>query len=145
MTNDQQQELIAKNLMIIGYNAWAGYLSSDRGALICSTNNPAVSMTGETFNCHYVTRSHLTPLLNTWLGVPDTTMLQRHFTNDHILKAVEVYNPKTEIILLLEFGTQVNFFYLKNLPVTPHSCYEAICKQWQEFPPSSPIPSANHP
>jgi len=134
MTKDQQQDLIAKNLIIIGYNAWAGYLSSDRGALICSTNNPAVSMTGETFKCHYVTRSNLTPLLNTWLGIPDTTMLQRHFTNNHILEAVDVYNPKTEIVLLLESGAQVTFFYLKNLPVDPPECYQAICREGTEFP-----------
>jgi len=134
MTNDQQQDLIAKNLIIIGYNAWAGYLSSDRGALICSTNHPAVSMTGETFNCHYVTRSHLTPLLNSWLGVPDTTIQQRHLTNNHILEAVDVYDPRTEIILLVESGAEVTFFYLKNLPVDPPECYQTICREGTEFP-----------
>ncbi|NBD18743.1 MAG: hypothetical protein GVY04_22210 [Cyanobacteria bacterium] len=74
MTNDQQQDLIAKNL-IIGYSAWAGYLSSDRGALICSINNPAVSMTGETFNSHYVAGYHLSAFLKAWLGVADTTTI----------------------------------------------------------------------
>jgi len=134
MTNDQQQDLIAKNLIIIGYNAWAGYLSSDRGVLICSTNNPTVSMTGETFNCHYVARSHLGAFLNAWLGVADTTIRQRHLTNNHILEAVDIYNPKTEIILLLESGSQVTFFYLKNLPVEPPECYQTICREGTEFP-----------
>ncbi len=40
---DWQQEFIATNLLAIGYNAWSGYLSGERGALICSTNSPAVS------------------------------------------------------------------------------------------------------
>lgn len=35
-----QQDLIATNLLMLGYNAWAGYPSGERGALICSTNPP---------------------------------------------------------------------------------------------------------
>lgn len=145
MTNEQspsnwQQEFIAKNLTIIGYNAWTGYINSDRGAVICSTNSPAVSVAGETFNCYFVARPNLNAFFNAWLGVPDTTILQRHLTNQHILEAVDTYNPETEAVLLLESGSQVTFFYLKNLPISPPTCYQTICQQGREFPsPSTPL------
>jgi len=44
------------------------------------------------------------------------------------------YDPKTEIVLLLESGAQVTFFYLKNLPVDPAECYQTICREGTEFP-----------
>jgi hypothetical protein len=57
------QDFIASNLLIIGYNAWAGYLSSDRGATICSTKSPTIGITGESFKTHFVRRSRLAPFV----------------------------------------------------------------------------------
>lgn len=134
---DWQQHFISTNLMAIGYNAWAGYLSANRGAIVCSTNNPKIGVTGETFKAHFVARPRLAPFLNAWLATPDTVILQHHFTKAHILEAVEGYNPESEVVFLLESGSQVNFLYLKNLPIAPPKCYERICKEWEEFPPPS--------
>ncbi len=49
---DWQQDLIATNLLVIGYNAWVGYLGGEKGAMICSTNSPVVGIAGETFKTH---------------------------------------------------------------------------------------------
>jgi len=61
---DWQQEFIATNLLVLGYNAWAGYLGEERGALICSTNAPAVRLAGESFRTYFIRRSRLAAFLN---------------------------------------------------------------------------------
>lgn len=134
---DWQQDFIATNLLAIGYNAWVGYLSGERGAIICSTNFPAVGIAGESFKTHFVPRSRLAAFLNAWLAAPDTVILRHHFMNAHILEAVDSYNPTTDLVFLLESFNQVTFFYLKNLPITPPQCYEQVCKTWEEFQPAS--------
>ncbi|MCS6815263.1 MAG: hypothetical protein NZ772_17045 [Cyanobacteria bacterium] len=133
---DWQQELIATNLLVLGYNAWAGYLNGERGALVCSTNAPVVGIAGEGFKTHFVPRSRLAAFLNAWLAAPDTVILRHHFMNAHILDAIDTYNPATELVLLLESSNQVTFFYLKNLPIAPPHCYEQVCKSWEEFQPA---------
>jgi hypothetical protein len=133
---DWQQEFIATNLLAIGYNAWAGYLGGERGALICSTNSPAVGVTGESFQTYFIRRSRLAAFLNAWLVAPDTVILRHHFMNAHILEAVDSYNPMTELVFLMESFNQVTFFYLKNLPISPPHCYEQVCKTWEEFQPA---------
>ncbi|NES98051.1 MAG: hypothetical protein F6K32_23230 [Desertifilum sp. SIO1I2] len=54
---DWQQEFIATNLLVLGYNAWAGHLSGERGAIVCSTNSPGIGIAGEMFKTHFVPRS----------------------------------------------------------------------------------------
>ncbi|MDJ0615900.1 MAG: hypothetical protein QNJ63_03965 [Calothrix sp. MO_192.B10] len=136
-TLNWQQDFIATNSLAIGYNAWVGYLGGERGAIICSTNSPAIGIAGENFKTYFVPRSRLAPFLNAWLAAPDTVILHHHFMNAHILEAVNTYNPATEAVLLLESFHQVTFFYLKNLPLTPPQCYEQVCKEWTEFQPQS--------
>jgi hypothetical protein len=133
---DWQQEFIATNLLAIGYNAWAGYLGGERGAIICSTNSPKVGIAGESFKTYFIQRSRLAAFLNAWLAAPDTVILRHHFMNAHILEAVDAYNPATELVFLMESFNQVMFFYLKNLPITPPQCYEQVCKTWEEFQPA---------
>ncbi len=137
-TNDAlewQQGLIATNLLMIGYNAWVGYLGGEGGVIVCSTNCPAIGVAGETFKVHFIPRSRLAAFLNAWLAAPDTVILRHHFMNAHILEAVDTYDPTTEVLLFLESFNQATFFYLKNLPITPPQCYEQVCKTWTEFQP----------
>ncbi|MCH2047415.1 MAG: hypothetical protein MK289_02620 [Trichodesmium sp. ALOHA_ZT_67] len=129
-----QQEFISTNLISIGYNAWQGYLSSQRGLIICSTNSPLIGASGETFKVHFVPRNNLVPLLNAWLKAPDTVPLKIHFMNAHILEAVDNYNPEKDVVFMLESGSYVTFFYLTNLPISPPSCYQQVVKIWNEFP-----------
>lgn len=136
---DWQQNFIATNLLVIGYNAWVGYLGGERGVVICSLNSPLVGVAGETFKAHFVPRRRLAAFLNAWLAAPDTVILQRHHMNGHILQAVDTCNPLTDVILLLESGQQVTFSYLRNLPIAPPQCYEHICKEWAEFQPQNTL------
>ena len=129
------QDFIASNLLVIGYNAWAGHLSCDRGAIVCSTNSPTLGVGGESFKTHFVGRSRLAPFLNAWLATPDTAILPHNFTIAHILEVVDNYSPTTEVVLLLESFDRATFFYLKNLPITPPQCYEQVRKTWDEFQP----------
>ena len=128
-----KQDFIATNLVTIGYNAWAGYLDGERGALICSLNSPLLGLSGESFKTYFVKRCRLAAFLNAWLAAPDTVILQNHHMNGHILQAVDNYNPMTDTILLLESGVEATFMYLRNLPITPIEAYEQVCKSWSEF------------
>ncbi len=92
---------------------------------------------GETFKTHFVPRPRLAAFLNAWLATPDTVILQGHHMNGHILDAVDNYNPEQDVILLLESGMRVSFFYLKNLPITPPECYQRVKQAWSEFQPSA--------
>lgn len=134
---DWQQDFISINLLAIGYNAWMGYLGGERGVVVCGLNSPLIGVAGETFKAHFVPRRRLAAFLNAWLAAPDTVILQHHQMSGHILHAVDTCNPLTDVILLLESGQQVTFFYLRNLPITPPQCYEQICKEWAEFQPQS--------
>ena len=129
------QDFIASNLLVIGYNAWAGHLSCDRGAIVCSTNSPKLGFGRESFKTHFVGRSRLALFLNTWLATSDSAILPHHFMIAHILEVVDNYDPTTEVVLLLESFDGATFFYLKNLPITPPQCYEQVCKTWDEFQP----------
>ena len=128
-----QQEFIATNLISIGYNAWQGYLNGQRGIIICSTNSPIMGATGETFKVHFVPRNNVMPLLNAWLKAPDTTLIKTHFMNAHILEAVDNYNPEKDVVFMLEAGSNVTFFYITNLPISPPDCYQQLIKIWDEF------------
>lgn len=133
--SDWNQDFIASNLLVVGYNAWAGHLSQQRGAVICSTNSPKLGVGGESFKTHFVGRSRLVPFLNAWLAAPDTAILPHRFMIAHILEVVDNYDPKMEAVLLLESFDQATFFYLKDLPITPPQCYEQVRKTWDEFQP----------
>lgn len=134
-----QQDFIATNLLVLGYNAWMGYLSGDRGAIVCGLNTPLLSVVGETFKTHFVPRRRMAAFLNAWLQAPDTVILHNHHMNAHILQAVDTYNPATDIILMMESGMQATFFYLRNLPITPPQCYNQACKEWAEFQPQAAV------
>ncbi|MEL4898156.1 hypothetical protein [Crocosphaera sp. Alani8] len=129
------QDFIASNLLVIGYNAWAGHLSQKRGAIVCSLNSAKVGVAGESFKTHFIGQSRLAPFLNAWLTAPDTAILPHRFMISHILEVVDNYDPTTEVVLLLESFGQASFFYLKNLPITPPQCYEQVRKTWDEFQP----------
>ncbi|WP_413160627.1 hypothetical protein ACL6C3_19145 [Capilliphycus salinus ALCB114379] len=130
---DWQQNFIATNLIALGYNAWMGYLKSERGVVVCSTNTATLNVVGETFPAHFVCRRRLAPFLNAWLATPDTVILQQHFMKGHILQAADNYNPKKDLILLLESGQAVNFFYLTDLPISPPECYDQVLTRYSDF------------
>jgi hypothetical protein len=134
-SQDWQHDFIATNLLIIGYNAWVGYLSGGLGTVVCSTNTPTVGAFGETFPAHFVPRRRLATFLNAWLAAPDTVLLQKHFMNGYILQVVDHYNPYKDVVLLLEYANQAAFLNLTNLPIAPPKCYEIVCRGWTEFQP----------
>jgi hypothetical protein len=130
---DWQQAFIATNLLTLGYNAWCGFLSGERGAVVCSLRNPHLGRTGETFATYYVPRSRMAAFLNAWLAAPDTVILNHHHVNNHILQAIDRYNPEADVIMLLESGDRASFIFLRNLPISPPRGYEIVCKGWEEF------------
>lgn len=133
-----QGAFVATNLLTLGYNAWCGFLTGERGAVVCSLNSSQLGIAGESFRAYYVPRSRLAPFLNAWLATPDTVIMNHHHITDHILQAVDGYSPETDVILLLESGDRASFLYLRNLPIPPPYGYEVVCKGWDEFQPTEP-------
>ncbi|QIZ70658.1 hypothetical protein [Oxynema aestuarii] len=131
--DDWQQAFIATNLLVIGYNAWVGYLAGERGAVVCSLKTPHLGIAGESFPSHYVPRSRMVPFLNAWLANPEMPMLYDRHLNAHLLEAVDGYNPQTDAILLLESGGRATLFYLRNMAIAPPQSYKTICMGWDEF------------
>lgn len=128
-----QDSFVATNLLPLGYHAWHGFLAGERGAVVCSLRSPQLGITGESFAVHYVPRSRLAPFLNAWLATPDTVIMNHHHISNHILQAVDSYNPEADAILLLESGDHATFCYLRDLPISPPQSYQAVCKGWDEF------------
>ncbi|WP_315862690.1 hypothetical protein [Picosynechococcus sp. PCC 73109] len=114
-----QESFVATNLLALGHNAWCGYLCGERGTVVCSLRLPQLSITGESFQAHYVPRSRLAPFLNAWLAMPDTVIMNRHYITGHILQVVDGYNPETDVILLLESGDHDSFLDLRDLSIPP--------------------------
>lgn len=130
---DWQQSFVATNLVAIAYNAWVGYRTGERGAVVCSLNSPRLGLSGETFDAHYVPRSRMAAFLNAWLATPDTVILHHHHIKGHILQAIDHYNPESDAIMLLESGRHASFLYLRNLPIAPPQSCDVICKEHEEF------------
>ena len=128
-----QESFVATNLLPLGYNAWSGFLARERGAVVCSLNSPQLGIIGESFPAHYIPRSRLAPFLNAWLATPDTVILNHHHITNHILQAVDGYNPDKDAIVLLESGDRASFLYLRSLPIAPPHGYEIVCQGWEEF------------
>ncbi|MDC0832341.1 hypothetical protein POG22_04860 [Geitlerinema sp. CS-897] len=133
VSNNWQQTFIERNVTVLGYNAWLGYLTSGRGLLVCSTDSPKLTSTGATFEVSFIARRRLAPFLNAWLTAPDTVLLQNHFNSVPILEAVDRYDPETDVMLLLQAEGRATFFCLEPLPVTPPQCYRKIRDRRSEF------------
>ncbi|MEN9208262.1 MAG: hypothetical protein Q6L50_04935 [Gloeomargarita sp. GMQP_bins_120] len=126
---DGHARFITTNHLVLGYNAWAGFLQIGRGAVICTLNRSQ----GEDCPTYFVPRSRLLPLLRAWLVTPDMPLLSHQFWLAHFLQVVDHYDPTREVVLFLEAGAQATFFYLQNLPVPPPRCYAELARREEEF------------
>jgi hypothetical protein len=115
----RRTDLLGQNFLWVGYWAWQGYLSSDRGIIAISSEVDLLDDTqgrwddlnSLSLNFRYIPQSQLATYLQEWL-VPSHSI-------EPILTAVADYHP--------EIG------WCQRLKISPPDCYQQIWRRWSEF------------
>jgi hypothetical protein len=132
-SSDRRTDLLAQNLLWIGYQAWQGYLDRGRGLVSIGSNLDFLDNSDRHYqnanppqlSFRYIPQQHLSLYLQEWL-VPTTAI-------DPILAAVASYQPETELIFALAAGVTVDIGWCKHLKITPLECHQQIDRRWSEF------------
>lgn len=118
----------AQNWLWIGYHAWCGYLTSDRGIVVISSDVDLLDDSDRCYepqlNFRYLAQSQLSPYLQEWL-LPARSI-------DSILLAVTNYQPNSELIFAIE-ASAIDIGWCQRLKTSPPDCYQQIWRRWQEF------------
>jgi hypothetical protein len=129
----RRTELFAQNFLWMGYYAWQGYLTSDRGSIVISSDvdlmdDSDYAWTGSVepnLNFRYVPQPQLAWYLQEWL-VPIKSI-------DSILAAVANYQPETELVFALESGKTLDIGWCQRLKTSPPDCYQQVWRRMSEF------------
>ncbi len=129
----RRTNLFTQNFLWIGYYAWQGYLTVDRGLVVISSDLDL--MDGSDYhwegtvepnlNFRYIPQAQLSLYLQEWL-VPVNSI-------ESILPAVANYQPDTELVFANESGGHLDIGWCQNLKTMPPDCYQQICRRWSEF------------
>ncbi|MEA5571430.1 hypothetical protein [Calothrix sp. UHCC 0171] len=130
-------ELNFTNFILIGYTAWKGFSQTGRGAVFChikqvdlprfhvSIFHGKYHCTSEIVSTHFLPQKELAAYLHEWMLSPEIMT--------KILKAVDTYNPKIDMILLVQDGSQIEIDILQKAVMTPRECYQQVRQRWHEF------------
>ncbi len=128
----RRADLFAQHLLWIGYYAWQGYLTSDRGLVAIDSDVDLMDGSDSrwdggspNFNFRYIPQLQLAPYLQEWL-VPVKSI-------ESIVSAVTNYQSDTELIFAVQSGVHLDIGWCQNLKITPPDCYQQICRRWSEF------------
>jgi hypothetical protein len=129
----RRTNLFAQNFLWIGYYAWQGYLTVDRGLVVISSNLDLMDGSdyhGEgneapNLNFRYIPQAQLSLYLQEWL-VPVNSI-------ESILPAVANYQPDTELVFANESSGHLDIGWCQHLKTMPPDCYQQICRRWSEF------------
>lgn len=128
-----QNNFIHTNLLVIGYTAWKGFESFGRGVVICDVDTQVTDSTITNLDtAPFVLQYMPSDLIGFYLRSQSIGSL----IISSILPAVATYNPHQDIVLMLKAHPQIEVNFLHQLKITPHDCYEQVCKRWEEFQPS---------
>lgn len=125
-----QRPFIHQHLLEIGYTAWHGFLTVERGMVICHVDlqaNVSVDWTvGQIrYDLQFVSQIDANAYLQ---------RLELERTEVAILfKTIVTYDPMTEILLLITGGSQIEVNFLQRLAISPPDCYEQVNRRWAEF------------
>ncbi|MGI0495081.1 hypothetical protein ACN4EG_25125 [Alkalinema pantanalense CENA528] len=130
-----QARFIEHNSLMLGYQAWSGYLQHGGGLLVCDGMNsisPAFDWDVEVavFDPIFVARSRVPKYLRSLELEPEII--------DVVNDALSTYDPAQEIVLLLHGNQAVEINLLQNLAISPPQCYSQVQRRWAEFQPSVP-------
>ncbi len=134
-------DVFTQNFLWIGYHAWQGYLNSDRGLIVISSDQDLLDdsdpdgddLHDPSLNFRYIPQSQLSLYLQEWLVTASGV--------ESILPAVASYQPDSELVFAIlcpnrsaiESGANLNIGWCQHLKITPPDCYQQICRRWREF------------
>jgi hypothetical protein len=130
---DRRTSFFAQNFLLIGYQAWQGYLNLDRGILVISSSINLMDnsdyhsgdISEPSLNFRYIPQLQLSIYLQEWL-VPNDSI-------EPILAAVADYQPAAELVFAIESGLNLDIGWCQNLQVLPPACYQQIDRRLSEF------------
>jgi hypothetical protein len=130
---DRRTNFFVQNFLLIGYQAWQGYLNLDRGLVVISSEIDLLDNSDHALgdrpilglNFRYIPQAQLSIYLQEWL-VPDDAI-------DPILTAVDDYQPATELVFAVESGVKLDIGWCQNLQVLPPDCHQQIDRRLSEF------------
>jgi hypothetical protein len=125
--------LFTQNFLWIGYQAWQGYLNSDRGLIVISSevdllddSDDRWSNFGESsLNFRYIPQAQLSIYLQEWLV--DSKSIAP------IIGAVANYQPQIELVFAIESGISLDIGWCQRLKILPPDCYQQIWRRSSEF------------
>jgi hypothetical protein len=129
----RRTDLFTQNLIWIGYHAWQGYLTDERGLVVISSDVDSIEDADylwegriePNLNFRYIPQLQLSLYLEEWL-VPIKSI-------ESISSAVANYQPETELVFAIESGVHVDIGWCQRLKTSPPDCYQQICRRWSEF------------
>jgi hypothetical protein len=128
-SNPWQSLFISQNLLPIGYTAWHGFSMCGLGLVSCHVDLPITPvdwrMDVVPYHLEFIPESQVDAFLQR-LGLD-------LFTIREVLQTVRTYNPNQEVVLFLTGGGQIEIDWLKNLAISPRSCYQQVRQRWAEF------------
>ncbi|MFK8186256.1 MAG: hypothetical protein AB8B99_23005 [Phormidesmis sp.] len=119
-----QSAFFQENSMILGHQAWQGYLAQDRGIVACTVTVEKITSTANYQVCYI-------PLSQTSSYFKKNNL--KAAITDRLINNVQTYRPKQEILVFIERQGEINICLLKNLAISPFECYRQVCNRWEEF------------
>ncbi len=130
---DRRTNFFTQNFLLIGYQAWQGYLNFDRGLVVISSEIDLLDESDRylgdrlepDLNFRYIPQAQLSVYLQEWL-VPDDSV-------EPILTAIADYQPQSELVFAIESQSKLDIGWCQNLQVLPPECHQQIDRRLSDF------------
>ena len=125
-----QPLFIRENLLPLGHTAWQGFLTQGRGIVICGLAIRDVFSVNWRFDLveytsQFLPESKVAAYLQL-LNLEGRAMAV-------LIDKVQNYNPKTELLLLINENGRIAINLLQNMAVLPPECYRQVEQRQSEF------------
>lgn len=129
-SNYWQDRFIQDNFLRLGYTAWAGYLNSGRGVVICEVATAIASamdyqIDALNFHQEYLPQMQVEPKSQVFNLASDQVSI--------LLAAIASYDPTEAMIIAIidRDGTEIHL--VQQTKVFPRDCYHQVQRRWAEF------------
>jgi hypothetical protein len=127
-----QNAFIRSNAAVIGYYAWSGFEAMGAGLVVCQVEAPPLP----------IPRLHVWKFKTQFIPQYAVESGLREFGVDSVtipglVQAIGRYDPKRDVMLLIQAGLQVEVDWFRNSHLSPPECYLQVRDRWEEFFPCS--------
>lgn len=130
--DDGIDRFIDRNLLLIGYAAWDGYIKFGRGLVVAEINATVNSLDRweiemMRYQLRFIPASGVINYLQNYQLDRETVLTFMESLND--------YNPQDEIAIFLKDSSQMDLDLLQRLTISTAECHTQVLKRWSEFEP----------